>query len=117
MNLFTILNIFIFINSLKNSFINSLKIRPKFCINCKHFRLEEGKDPIFAKCEMFPNENTDYLVSGELSKEYKYCTTVRAYDDLCGTNATKYVKKYKKKGEKKSEKKDDSNSWKNILHF
>lgn len=71
-------------------------IKPKFCINCKHFvKPPEGMSNEFARCSLFATENRKYLVDGvHRNSNYKYCSSAREFDDLCGKNATKYKKRY-----------------------
>ena len=71
-------------------------IKPKFCINCKHFvKPPDGMSNEYAKCSIFIGENQKFLVDGVHSNSnYKYCSTARNFEGLCGRNATKYKKKY-----------------------
>ena len=73
--------------------VDSLKIREKFCVNCKFFRkdIDTNKNK-YGQCTLFPIDN-NYLVTGNKnSSKYYYCTTARAFDSMCGKNATKYQK-------------------------
>jgi len=71
-------------------------IKPKFCINCKHFvKPPYGMSNEYARCSLFTTENRKYLVDGvHRNSDYKYCSTAREFDSLCGKNATKYKKRY-----------------------
>jgi hypothetical protein len=71
-------------------------IKPKFCINCKHFvKPPDGMSNEYAKCSIFIGETQKFLVDGvHRQSDYKYCSTARQFEDLCGKNATKYKKRY-----------------------
>jgi hypothetical protein len=46
---------------------------------------------------MFSMDNSKFLVSGNNNdRDFYLCSTARGSNNLCGKNATKYVKKYKK---------------------
>jgi hypothetical protein len=50
----------------------------------------------------FPEKNNKFLVTGNYEvKDFNYCSIARAYDHMCGKNATEYVKKRKNKEIKK----------------
>ena len=89
-------SIFLPIGSLKQS-------KPKLCINCKHFVLDENSDSKFGKCSLFPSNNgkLNFLVSGVNNDEYHYCSTVRSQKDMCSEEGKYYKKKINKnkKGE------------------
>lgn len=68
----------------------------KFCINCKHFVKSTLCNDVFARCKLFPledNNKIDYLVVGKKLIDYKFCTTVRNRDDLCGLKGKYFDKK------------------------
>lgn len=91
MNLFIILYLMII--------SNSLKIRTKFCSNCKYFIMND--DTSYGKCSMFPNEDPTFLMDGIVSSDdYNDCSTAKSYSYLCGKNGTKYKGKYKIKSKK-----------------
>jgi hypothetical protein len=77
----------------------SLKIEPKFCVNCRYFiKPEDGIKNEFGRCSKFPFENPKNLVDGTIRKDdYLYCSTVRALEKCCGKNAINYKKKYTRK--------------------
>ena len=72
---------------------------PKFCKNCKHFIADDpwfGKE--FGKCKLFQEIEDDdlFLVTGQKSpekKKYKYCSTARKYEYLCGKEGKCYKRK------------------------
>jgi hypothetical protein len=77
--------------------ILSLKeMKPKLCINCKHF-ITDGKDGLFGKCSLFPLEDNKsyFLVNGINPYEYEYCSISRKRNDMCGTEGKMYEKKKK----------------------
>ena len=77
--------------------INSLKIKPKFCVNCKFFIIDNENNE-YSTCMKFPEKNNKFLVTGNYEvKNFNYCSIARHYDDMCGVNATKYVKKRENK--------------------
>ena len=81
-------------------FVNSLTIKPKFCVNCKHFIPHEHNNE-FGKCSLFVYENAKYLVDGIVrDNEYYACSTARSWDHLCGKTAKKYRKRYIKRNAK-----------------
>ena len=81
-------------------YVNSIEIKTKFCINCKHFIPHEHNNE-FGKCSLFVYENSKYLVDGIVrDNEYYACSTARSWDHLCGKPAKKYRKKYTKKNMK-----------------
>ena len=71
----------------------------KLCINCKHF-IPNG-NPKYGKCSQYIIQQTldkdeliEYLVTGiskELKIEYRFCSTVRYYEDMCGIEGKKYI--------------------------
>jgi len=71
----------------------------KFCIRCKHFKNTLGTDATFGKCALFPTEENQlsYLVSGSISDfeavQYRYCSTVRTHEDMCGKEGKLYERK------------------------
>ena len=81
-------------------FVNSLTIKPKFCVNCKHFIPHEHNNE-FGKCALFLYENSKILVDGiARENEYYTCSTARSWGHLCGKDGTKYRKKYTKRNVK-----------------
>ena len=83
MNLFTILYMFIL--------TNSMRINEKLCINCKHI-IKYNSDPKYSKCSLFP-KSSQFLVTGnKTDSEFFYCSTAREHNNMCGKNATKYLK-------------------------
>jgi hypothetical protein len=91
MYLFIILSLFLL--------TSSLKIEPKFCINCRYFIVpENGIKNEFGRCSKFPFENPKNLVDGIIrNDDYLYCSTVRNLEKCCGKNAINYKKKYTRK--------------------
>lgn len=59
------------------------------CVDCKFFRPGFMADKKFGQCSKFPKkeENYEFLVTGKMVPQrlvYNYCTTARAFDDMCG---------------------------------
>jgi len=76
--------------------------KEKFCFNCKFFIPPNDGDINYGKCKMFPHavENNNFLISGVRSESdisYRYCSTARSCDSLCGPYGHYHVRKYKKK--------------------
>jgi hypothetical protein len=98
--MFSIFSIFIFLMLL---FINGSS--EKFCVNCKHYTKGILCNEIFGKCKLFSinsdkankslAEEVDYLVVGKKSTEYRFCTTARADENMCGPKGKLYCKKNK----------------------
>ena len=77
-------------------------IKPKLCLNCKHFITDNDTDK-FGKCSLFTEkEKFDFymLVNGISENkhiEYYYCATARNSEDMCGKEGKMYKRKYIKK--------------------
>ena len=94
----------------------------KHCVNCQFFLLKNNNpfnwnletDPSYGKCSLFPKRDVEKetkgmlineLVSGEKeiaesinNLDFKYCTTARALEDMCGKEGRFYkTKKLSKK--------------------
>lgn len=81
--------------------LNQKIVKPKICINCKHF-IADDDDGSFGKCSLFPQkkDNIDFLVYGIEKEEivdYSYCSTARNFDNLCGKEGKMYKKMNLKK--------------------
>lgn len=85
---------------------SSLKIKPKFCVDCKFFIApKNGLKDEFGTCAKLPFENSRFLVDGIVREDDFYsCSTARSWDKLCGKNAKEYKKKYTRKNIEKNEK-------------
>lgn len=89
---------------LLSTILSAVSIKPKFCIDCKHFKNGISINPQYGKCSLFPKieediNNVNFLVSGkrELKKiEYTYCSISREYNNMCGTEGKYYEKKNKR---------------------
>jgi hypothetical protein len=85
-------------------FIAGFSLKPKICIDCKHFIPSDSNYAEFGKCSLSKYEidknDEKYLVTGiqvPLVVEYMFCSTMRSNEKLCGKEGKNYVKKYKKK--------------------
>lgn len=85
-------------------FMKSVSLKPKFCADCKYFIPCETNLVQFGKCALSKydiNKNdVSFLVSGiqiPLVTDYRYCSTMRFSDRLCGKEGKNYKKKYKKR--------------------
>ena len=81
--------------------LNQKIVKPKICINCKHF-ISDDNNGSFGKCSLFPQkiDNIDFLVRGIEKEEivhYSYCSTARIYDHMCGKEGKMYKKRNLKK--------------------
>jgi len=80
-------------------------IKPKLCLNCKHF-ITDNDDSKFGKCSLFTQkENLNFytLVNGiseNTDIEYYYCATARKSEEMCGKEGKMHKRKYIKKGVK-----------------
>ena len=77
---------------------SATQIKPKLCIDCKFYKKDFFSSSDFGKCTLFPieKENDYFLVNGNNNNnniEYKYCSTLRKYEDLCGKEGKFYEKK------------------------
>jgi len=78
------------------------EIKPKLCLNCKHF-ITDNLDSKFGKCSLFIEKekfNFYTLVNGiseNTDIEYHYCATVRNSEDMCGKEGKMHKRKYVKK--------------------
>lgn len=61
----------------------------KYCIHCKHF-INNPSGPEYGKCRFFPI-GADSLVTGKSAEDYRYCSTSRSYENLCGKKGKHYV--------------------------
>ena len=86
-------------------FMAGFSLKPKICIDCKHFIPDDDPNLLeFGKCSLSKyeiNKNDEkYLVTGiqvPLVVEYRFCTTMRSNEKLCGKEGKNYVKKYRKR--------------------
>lgn len=80
----------------------------KFCKDCKFFLpdkslyISSDYNNEFAKCSKYPQTtfNKNYLVTGKKDDPfivYRYASTVRNDEDLCGKSGKAYKKKYTRK--------------------
>jgi len=78
--------------------ISLQKIKPKLCINCKHFITDNNTNQ-YGKCLLFPRKQgkIDFLVNGINIEHYNFCSIARDYPDMCGEEGKMYKKKYIKK--------------------
>lgn len=69
-------------------------IKPKLCINCKHF-ISDNDNGKYGKCSLFPKHEgkINFLVNGINEEDYYYCSTVREYNAKCGEEGKYYKKK------------------------
>ena len=65
-------------------------ITPKYCIHCKHF-MNAPTGPQYGKCRFFPYEEEPDLVTGKSTEDYRYCSTARQYESMCGKKGKHYV--------------------------
>ena len=77
---------------------SSYMIKPKFCINCKHFIPPDSNNNEYGMCSMFKNidQTDDFLVTSIKSvkkKNYIYCSIAREFWYMCGKIGRKYEEK------------------------
>jgi len=82
--------------SILSRFLTS-QIRPKLCIDCKFYTKPFFANSEFGKCTLFPKEkvNDYFWVNGknDNNTEYKYCSTLRSCDSMCGKEGKLYEKR------------------------
>jgi len=76
-------------------------IKPKLCLNCKHF-IKDNDDSKFGKCSLFQKEKLNfYMMVNGISEnkdiEYYYCATARNNEDMCGKEGKMHKRKYIKR--------------------
>lgn len=99
------MNGFLFLFFILSSMVDSIKKpTPKFCVNCKHFINDNNGNIEFAKCSLFFREDTSFLVSGNSTRNYRYCSTARMSEMMCGREAKMFTRKYLKKKKIEEEK-------------
>jgi len=88
--------------------VNSLKKQIKFCVDCKYFIApNDGTQQVYGICSKFPIGSPKFLVDGVFrNDDFFTCSTARKFDDMCGKNATKFVRKYKTRASKQEELED-----------
>jgi hypothetical protein len=69
--------------------INKLKAE-KFCVNCKYFKQPFLGNNLYGKCSVFPVQidqykEIDYLVTGFKKNNYRFCSTARLEEEMCGS--------------------------------
>ena len=64
-------------------------LTPKLCIHCKHFI--GNVKPIYGKCALFPYKEDDLVTGNFQETHYRYCSTVRSSERLCGKKGKHYV--------------------------
>lgn len=80
------------------TFISSSSSSPvKYCVNCKYFVPSPFFKDTFGKCSAFrkttDSNKIDYLISGKEKIEYKYCSTARENENLCGEEGKMYFER------------------------
>ena len=66
-------------------------LTPKLCIHCKHF-MNQPSGPQYGKCRFFSYKEDDDLVTGKVQEtQYRYCSTARNSERLCGKKGKQYV--------------------------
>lgn len=70
-------------------FVVANALTPKLCIHCKHF-INQPSGPQYGKCSFFPI-GVDCLVTGKSAEDYRYCSTARSFENLCGKKGKRFV--------------------------
>ena len=69
----------------------------KYCVNCKYYVRNPFCKDTFGKCAAFrkttDSNEIDYLISGKEKIEYKYCSTARENENLCGKEGKMYFER------------------------
>ena len=72
-------------------FVLTHALTPKLCIHCKHF-MNQQSGPQYGKCALFSYKEEDDLVTGKVQEtQYRYCSTARNSERLCGKKGNQYV--------------------------
>ena len=78
--------------------------KPKLCVDCKHFT-KDSVSSKFGKCRLFPRDlefqktmYNHYLVTGikynlKEYTDFKYCSTARGDEEMCGEKAKFFEQK------------------------
>lgn len=90
--------VLVIILSIVSSILSFNEIKPRLCINCKHFITDDDTN-LYGKCFLFPLKNDDSLfyISGIKNDEiidYYHCSVARKYDSMCGKEGRKHKRKY-----------------------
>ena len=78
------------------------EIKPKLCLNCKHF-ITDNDNGKFGKCSLFTKKESfdSYMLVNGISEntniEYYYCATARSTEDMCGKEGKMHKRKYIKR--------------------
>lgn len=99
------------ISCLLFSTVSIMSARVKHCVNCKHFLgaidgpntqdVVDSYNVLFGKCALFPvndpRKMTNYLISGKEKPtepiiDYRFCSTARSFEDMCGIDGQLYKK-------------------------
>lgn len=70
-------------------YVNTKKIqpvKPRFCINCKHFQYNNNANNKIGKCMLFPMNENYYIVNNN-------CFITRKNESMCGEEGKYYVSK------------------------
>lgn len=75
----------------------ALALKPKLCIDCKHFKKDLFSDNKYGKCAVAPIvlEDDNYDVTGIVLQEkndHQFCSIERRYGE-CGVDGKLFVKK------------------------
>jgi len=81
-----------------HTILSTFSTKPKFCVDCKFFKLDLFSGNKFGKCLLFSKEEIDYNFLVDGSKEnkkikYSYCSVARQFDNMCGKEGKLYEKK------------------------
>ena len=77
-------------------------MKPKICVNCRHFIASQSGANVFGRCKLFPLiiDDGHFLITGENEKskvEYSHCSVARTFEHMCGSDGKMYKGKYPKK--------------------
>jgi hypothetical protein len=97
-------NILFIICSIILPILSLKQVKPKLCINCKHF-ITDNDNGKYGKCSLFPKKEgkIHFLVNGVNEELYYHCSISREMNHMCGEEG-KYYKKKIVKTRKNSEK-------------
>ena len=95
--------IFTLLSLLFSQVLSFNAIKPKLCVNCKHF-ITDNDTGKFGKCSLFieKEKNNFYMLVNGIREnkiiKYHFCAIARDREEMCGKEGKMHKSKYIKKG-------------------